>query len=152
MSVIKFNLKTVEGRRAYNRAKYIANRKRHSAQMKLWRKRNFKKVKVLANSYYANNTAQIRLRMRLRNAKNKAEVLSHYGPGGKLQCSWDKCKVVDPDMLSLDHIKNDGAESRRSGESVNAYGYVRKHNYPSGYQTLCHNHQWKKELIRRRAM
>jgi hypothetical protein len=84
----------------------------------------------------------------------KIEVLSHYGPQRKLQCAWPDCEVTDIDMLSLDHINNDGAAERqnghRGGGGFVTYQRVRKAGFPDGYQTLCHNHQWKKELMRRR--
>ena len=84
----------------------------------------------------------------------KIEVLSHYGPEGKLQCAWPECSVNDIDMLSLDHVQNDGAADRKSedrgGGGNTTYRRVRKAGFPGGFQTLCHNHQWKKELIRRR--
>lgn len=82
--------------------------------------------------------------------RTKVEVLSHYSPQGKLRCSWRGCKIVDPDMLSLDHINNDGHKDRLSGR--NMYVHCRKMGYPSGFQTLCHNHQWKKEITRREAV
>jgi hypothetical protein len=84
----------------------------------------------------------------------KIEVLSHYGPDGKLQCAWPDCTVTDVDMLSLDHINNDGAQDRKSGTrgggGNKTYCRVRKQGFPDGFQTLCHNHQWKKELMLRR--
>ncbi len=85
----------------------------------------------------------------------KIETLSHYGPQGKLQCNWPGCMVCDVDMLSLDHINNDGADDRRKndrgGGGIVTYQRLRKAGFPDGFQTLCHNHQWKKELLRRRA-
>lgn len=86
----------------------------------------------------------------------KIEVLSHYGPQGRLQCNWPECEVTDVDMLSLDHVQNDGAQDRRSVNrgrhdgGTHIYHRVRKADFPDGFQTLCHNHQWKKELMRRR--
>jgi hypothetical protein len=41
-------------------------------------------------------------------ARIKKEVLTHYGKCGKLQCCWYFCKIVDIDILTLDHIHNDG--------------------------------------------
>jgi hypothetical protein len=80
----------------------------------------------------------------------KIEVLSHYGPEGELCCSWPQCEVTDVDMLSLDHVNNDGAQDRKnrknfSGEHL--YHRLRKAGYPEGFQTLCHNHQWKKQIL-----
>lgn len=87
------------------------------------------------------------------NADIKLAVLTHYGPNGKLQCAWPDCSVTDVDMLSLDHINNDGATERnqsRGGGGQPLYRKLYLHGFLNGYQTLCHNHQWKKELMRRR--
>jgi hypothetical protein len=87
-------------------------------------------------------------------AQIKIEVLSHYGPDGKLQCCWPGCEVADIDMLSLDHVRNDGAKDRnthRGAGGVVLYQRLLRAGFPDGFQTLCHNHQWKKELMRRRG-
>ena len=88
-----------------------------------------------------------------RNQELKKEVLTHYGPEGKLGCCWVGCDVVDIDMLSLDHIADDGAIHRKAlGLGTRIYQWAKKHEFPRGVlQTLCHNHQWKKELTRRRS-
>lgn len=92
---------------------------------------------------------------RSRNARRvqKCLVLTHYGPDGVLGCSWPGCVVNDLDMLSLDHVKGGGCRHRREigadgkghgGKSM--YQWIIKHGFPAGYQTLCFNHQMKKEL------
>ena len=84
----------------------------------------------------------------------KAKVLAHYSPNGVLGCSWEGCSITDIDMLSLDHINNDGAKDRRdtngaSGDSL--YRKAEQAGFPETFQTLCFNHQMKKErLLRRR--
>jgi hypothetical protein len=90
---------------------------------------------------------------RIYNAQIKLECLTHYGPDSVLQCSALGCVVADPDMLSLDHISNNGAEDRRVGRGysgVALYGQLKREGYPTGFSTLCCNHQMKKELLRRR--
>ena len=86
-------------------------------------------------------------RIARRNAREilKLEVLGHYGVSGVARCSWPGCDVHDPDMLTLDHINNGGAEHRKVGcnGGVILYRKLRHQNYPDGYQTLCFNHQWK---------
>ena len=81
--------------------------------------------------------------------KLKDIILNHYG---NRKCSWPDCEVSDPDMLTLDHIEDNGAierkEKRRLG--VVLFGWLIKQNFPKGYQILCGNHQLKKELMRRR--
>ena len=85
--------------------------------------------------------------------RNKLEVLSYYSPGGKLKCSWPGCDINDTDMLTLDHINNDGAEQRRNGlgKGRALYASLRKLGFPAGYQTLCSNHNLKKEMIHKRS-
>jgi hypothetical protein len=83
----------------------------------------------------------------------KLTVLKFYSSHGIVKCSWPECEVIDPDMLSIDHVNDDGAEERKFTHTKggsNLYLRLRKLKYPPGYQTLCHNHQWKKEIMRRR--
>jgi len=85
----------------------------------------------------------------------KTDVLSHYGPQEKLQCSWPGCEIDDIDMLVLDHIENNGAQERRKAlngdKGHELYRRLRNENYPPGYQTLCCNHNHKKEILRVRV-
>jgi len=85
-------------------------------------------------------------------ARLKIQVMSHYNSQGKLQCSWPGCEVSDVDVLTIDHVANDGAIKRHQGEKMGdpLYRKLKQKGFPPGYQTLCCNHQWKKELMRRR--
>lgn len=90
-------------------------------------------------------------------SKIKKEVLTHYGKNEKLLCCWRSCTVHDLDMLSLDHVKDDGAEHRRKekGSRISfcgkeIYYWVKRNKYPKGFQTLCMNHQYKKQRIKNR--
>jgi hypothetical protein len=106
--------------------------KKRAEYCSLWRKENYEKVRTF-------------------NEKRKIRVLTFYGNNGKLQCCWRSCTVCDPDMLSIDHLQNDGAKDRdKRGTGNNIYLALEKERYPDGFQTLCHNHQWKKEILRRR--
>src|ERR1700676_2958840 len=74
-------------------------------------------------------------------AQVKIKVLAHYGPQGRLQCSWSECMVTDIDMLSLDHVNNDGACDReKHGKTGGWLMYCRliRLGFPEGFQTLCH--------------
>ena len=84
------------------------------------------------------------------NQKRKTEVLTHYGPKGQLRCCASQCEITDIDMLTLDHVANDGAQHRKK-ITTSVYQWVQRKKYPEGFQTLCANHQLKKELIRRRG-
>ena len=90
-----------------------------------------------------------------RRANLRMDVLTHYSPNSVLCCSWSGCLVDDIDMLVLDHIDDTGAEERRALGGRNArgwnfYGYLKNLEFPDGYQTLCCNHNHKKELMRSR--
>jgi hypothetical protein len=81
----------------------------------------------------------------------KREVLAHYSPKRKLCCSWKKCNVVDLDMLTLDHVNNDGYKHIRPGRKSRVtgrelYRWAKDNDYPDTFQTLCWNHQWKKRI------
>lgn len=68
-------------------------------------------------------------------------VLTHYG-NGKLACLW--CGEDRLPCLTLDHINDNGAEHRRQLNG-DVYHYLRKKDYPEGYQTLYMNCQWIKK-------
>lgn len=89
---------------------------------------------VFANHKY---TDQLRL-----------EVLTYYG-GGTLACV--ECGENRLPCLSIDHINGGGHKHRRSlGISGwMFYRWLRKQNYPLGYQTLCMNCQFIKEAEKR---
>jgi hypothetical protein len=80
----------------------------------------------------------------------KCEVLTKYGLNGALQCCWPECCVVDVDMLTLDHINNDGFLQKNAyGTKVGGaslYVWAKQNGYPKTLQTMCWNHQWKKRL------
>lgn len=101
---------------------------------------------------YNKNRSKELQRMRDRRICVKVEVLTHYSPDGVLGCCWEGCSVSDIDMLSLDHINNDGAKDRKANptSSTGAYFSIKNRKFPLGFQTLCWNHQWKKELTRAR--
>lgn len=93
-----------------------------------------------------------RERRRNDSARIKIEVLSHYGKDGCLLCCWPDCNVADVDMLSLDHINDDGKAERDAGirGGVEGYRRIKSQGFPKKYQTLCYNHQFKKEMLRKR--
>lgn len=95
--------------------------------------------------------AQEKFRSREKNKVRKLFALTHYGPNGSLGCCFPECSVTDLDMLSLDHVNDDGASHRREMSAGNPiYRWVEETGFPEGFQTLCYNHQMKKEIQRRR--
>lgn len=81
-----------------------------------------------ASIYYAN-----------RKIKIKTDVLTHYGDG---KCTCIKCGFSNIVALTIDHMNGNGAEHRKENRYVrgsHVYEWLRKNNFPDGYQTLCMN-------------
>jgi hypothetical protein len=72
----------------------------------------------------------------------KAETLAAYGG------SCRACGEADPACLSIDHIRDNGAEERRKlgrGGGANFYRWLRRWGFPADdYQLLCQNCQFRK--------
>jgi hypothetical protein len=72
--------------------------------------------------------------------KIKEKVFEIYGE--KCAC----CGELEKSFLTIDHINNDGATHRKEigngGDRI--LRWLRKNNYPEGFQILCWNCQWGK--------
>lgn len=163
--------KNKEDRNAHHRMRTATDpefRDKHNTQGKEWAGKNPEKVKEKNRRIY-NGYSEEKLKERAAgsalwrtlnpgkteefNEQRKIRVLSYYGRNGTLQCCGENCVVCDPDMLSIDHIENDGAKDRKTrGTGNSLYLALEKEGYPAGFQTLCHNHQWKKEILRRKEL
>lgn len=72
-----------------------------------------------------------------------------YG-GYKCAC----CGESEAKFLSIDHIFNNGAEHRRevrptakdNGVGVSILTWLKKHKYPAGFQVLCMNCNFGKQV------
>lgn len=85
--------------------------------------------------------------------ENKRQVLSHYSENDFPCCCWPDCVEFDLDVLTLDHINNDGYKDRDGNKGASKlYARLIRECFPAGFQTLCANHQLKKEILRRRSL
>jgi Zn ribbon nucleic-acid-binding protein len=93
-------------------------------------------------TYYRNYELSHRGRFHIYEHNLKIDSLTHYGNG---QCACVKCGYSNDLALSIDHINSDGAE-HRANKYVGShfYRWLKTHNYPTGYQTLCMNCQFIK--------
>jgi 5-methylcytosine-specific restriction endonuclease McrA len=78
-------------------------------------------------------------------AKLRLDVLSAYG--GKCAV----CGIKNPQYLTIDHIDNNGAEHKRTlfgaaNTSQRLYAWLRRNEYPPGFQVLCWNHNASKQF------
>ena len=70
----------------------------------------------------------------------KLEILHHYSHD--LKCI--RCGFSDIRSLSIDHIKGNGNKHRKEIGIGNFYQWIKKNNFPKGFQVLCFNCQWIK--------
>lgn len=65
--------------------------------------------------------------------KRRLEAIEKYG--SKCVC----CGETEIRFLEIDHINNDGAVHRKKMGSSRIINWLRKRNYPKGFQLLCSN-------------
>jgi hypothetical protein len=73
----------------------------------------------------------------------KREILFHYSRGS-MRCAC--CGFMDLRALSIDHMNSNGADHRREING-DLYTWLKRNNYPCGYQVLCMNCQWVKRAV-----
>jgi hypothetical protein len=69
----------------------------------------------------------------------RLEAMQHYCPDGVLRCAC--CGETEIKFLSIDHIDGGGNQHRNQiGRAPGAlFWWLKKNNYPPGFQVLCHN-------------
>ena len=102
---------------------------------------NARKVERYNNDInYRNRVRQKDYRRRRR---NKNVVLTHYSKVG-YPCCVD-CGEYDIRCLSIDHINGGGTQHRKkTGSGHNFYIWLKKNDYPEGYDTTCMNCNFKR--------
>lgn len=119
-----------------------------------------------AKRYYEKNKDKLNLKHRTRYAAEKStgkyrsqntkyrqfvkyETLKRYSDADEPKCV--ECGFSDIRALCLDHLKDNGKEERKIHRSgILFYQYLKRNNYPDGYQTLCANCNLIKEVERSR--
>lgn len=157
-------MQTADERRAYCRAWYAANKIRQQEKQKAARANNAVRTREYCRKWYAankgaksvewkararvsyeRNRERMRVQYREKAARNRLAALSHYGPDGRPECH--RCGIVDIDVLVLDHLANNGGKHRASDPNARKLAaWVVKNRFPPGFQTLCHNCNFKKRL------
>lgn len=115
--------------REYNRKSYL----KHLEERRAHRR-----------EYYYSHKVQCNARRRKFYLALKTEVLTYYGNG---QFACVVCGENRLPCLSIDHINGGGLKHCRSlgvSPGVQFYIWLKKQDYPEGYQTLCMNCQFMK--------
>ena len=86
--------------------------------------------------YYAKNKDKARAKLNKWRKKVRLEVLKHYG-GNPPKCAC--CGEAHIEFLAIDHIGGGGNKQRKTISGSDLPRWLKKNNYPKGYQVLCHN-------------
>jgi hypothetical protein len=81
----------------------------------------------------------------------KLEVLRHYS-GAEIPFCKDPFNqhiipYTDIRALSVDHLDGKGSEHRKTEKIKDFYWWLKRNNYPEGFQVLCMNCQTIKKVI-----
>jgi hypothetical protein len=109
-----------------------------------WNKEHPKRRSEIGQKHYRKNKKEQLDYQRNFYIKLKKEVLSYYSNRDSPKCLW--CGEDRIACLSIDHIFGHGNEERRrlGLAGVTFYRWLKGHDYPEGYQTLCMNCQFIK--------
>lgn len=109
--------------------------------------KNSEKIIARAKEWNQKNAEERNRRLRASYAKAKQESIAVYGGS----CS---CGETNPAFLVIDHINDDGATDRRNwkNRSATIHSWLKKNNFPDGYQILCANCNHRKEMSRRKRV
>ncbi len=109
------------------------------AKRKIWREKNKDKLRIQHTEAMRKYRAQKPQKSRDANMKrrNKLKQMAYDRYGGAI-CAC--CGEIEPAFLSIDHINNDGYTHRQNGlGGFSIYDWLKKHNFPDGFQILCMN-------------
>jgi len=121
----------------YKREYHIKNRERINEKVKLYYRANREKRLAYGKKWRDENSDKMKLYRQTHVLKLKEETFNAYG-GRICVC----CGETEPKFLSIDHINGGGNIHRKSlGNSggKDFYTWLRKNNYPKGFQVLCFN-------------
>jgi hypothetical protein len=94
--------------------------------------------------YYKNNLNRrldINRRNKIQWDQLKHAAILHYG-GYHCAC----CREETPAFLSIDHVEGGGHQHRKSIGNGHFYRWLKKNNYPPGFQILCMNCNFGKRM------
>lgn len=119
--------------------------KQRQASLKSYYKHH-EKYLLKARKYRANNPEKIKVSQRKSQQKTKRIVFEHYSKNSDYAvCAC--CKEKEFTFLVIDHINGGGTQQRKTiPGGISFYTWLKKNNFPDGFQILCHNCNMSKHL------
>lgn len=116
--------------------KSVEFRTKRNLSLKIDRKNNPEKWKLIRKRNYARNRQKEIEKSKTRRYIYKYLALNHYS-NGDIKCAC--CGENNQFFLTIDHVNNDGNLHRKEISSGALYSWLKSHNYPTGFQVLCYN-------------
>ena len=88
--------------------------------------------------YWSNHEEALAMRKKGRDKLRMEVLIAYSGNPPKCAC----CSETNLIFLVTDHINGGGNQHRlaiKGYKTVSIYAWLRKNNYPAGFQILCHN-------------
>jgi hypothetical protein len=132
--------------RSYKREWYSKNKEKKLEYWKRYRENNLDKIREKRKREWKKIKSSPSLlkkhreKVKKQRWELKLEVLKHYSP--ELKCA--RCGFNDVRALSIDHINGGGSRHIKKIGASKFYRWLKKNNYPSGFQVLCMNCQFIK--------
>lgn len=145
--------------RAKRRVYRQNHREKQLAKSRAYRQEHPDEVRASNSKYYQEHKDKIKAQAKVRREKRaeayrgvriqcRLAVLTHYSSGTP-KCA--RCGISDVDVLALDHIADGGIADRKvRGQGNTLFKALIEEGFPPGYQVLCFNCNFKKEIERRR--
>ncbi len=124
----------------YRRQYHIKNREQIRQRKRQFYRENKDKLRKEKREYYQKNKEVIQVKNKRYYLDwkyyNRFQVIFHYS-NGKMCCK--NCGENINEFLTIDHINGNGNKHRKSIGYVDLYSWLRRNNFPDGYQILCYN-------------
>jgi len=101
--------------------------------------------KVQVQNWRNANKEETSDRARQLRVLKRKKVIEHFG--GKCEL----CGLVDDEVMTVDHIWDDGAEHRKQVKATVVLDWLIKNDYPPGYRLLCFNCNHKAHQVFRQT-
>lgn len=139
----------------YSLENYHKNQEHRKAVNKIWRTKNRERIQKKSREQYRINTAQKLAYSKKYAQKVKVELVSHYAPDMRCQCEdtncWhqERCTVNNLRILTMEHPNGGGNKQRKqlAIQGTTFYLWLRRNNYPEGFQVLCMNCNWMRRYM-----
>jgi hypothetical protein len=119
---------------------------------KAYRKKHKARLRRLLKAYYRKHRRKWLLHAKKLYQQLKYDVFFHYCKGD-IRCQCVGCSRTQICFLQIDHIKGGGRKDRKEGTfGVRLYQWLKKNNFPKGFQVLCACCNFSKRAKRRCKM